>query len=238
VSSISGYSAPEVGPMLLASWRSYTPAVRNDVILAMLAQKNRLVPLLDAIESNKILPSFIPASRRTLLLQHTDPQIRERATKLFANESAGSRKDAIEKFRPALSLKGDSTAGRQVFQTICVNCHRINDLGNDVGPNLATVRSWSADQLLTNILDPNREVAPQFVEYVVELTNGESLSGIIADDTAGSITLKQSGGAQQIILRSSIKKMFSSGLSLMPEGIESGLSPQQVADLIEFIRNP
>ena len=125
-----------------------------------------------------------------------------------------------------------------MFEATCANCHKVGAVGNDVGPNLATVRSWTKEQLLANIVDPNREVAPAFVEYVIELENGENLSGVVADETAGALTVVMTGGVKQTVLRQGIRKMFGSGMSLMPEALEAGMSMQQVADLIEFIRKP
>jgi putative heme-binding domain-containing protein len=137
---------------------------------------------------------------------------------------------------PAAQLKGDAVAGGRIYETLCITCHRVGDKGTDVGPNLATVRNWSPEQILVNVVDPNREVAPAFMDYIVELTDGQFLNGIIADETASSVTLKWAGGQKRTISRQEIKRIAATKISLMPEGLEQTLSLQQMADLLAFIR--
>ncbi len=109
-------------------------------------------------------------------------------------------------------------------------------MGLNVGPDLATVAVRSADDLLVHILDPNREVAPGFVNYTIATTDGRVFTGLIAEESANSLTLKRAEGATDEIARSRIDSIASSGRSLMPEGLEKGLTPQDLADLITFVR--
>ena len=236
VAALAGINHADVGRMLLSRWPSYTPPVRSEVIQALVGFKNRIVPLLDAIEAGKIAARDIPGNRRSALMRSSDEEIRARATKLFSANPTAARKDVIDRYMPAAQLKGNAAAGRKIYEAICIACHRLGDQGNDGGPNLATVGNWSPEQILVNVIDPNREVAPAFVEYVVELNDGETLSGIIADETTTSVTLKWSGGQHRQISRQEISKIAASKLSLMPEGVEGSISIQQMADLIVFIR--
>ena len=92
--------------------------------------------------------------------------------------------------------------------------------------------------MLINILDPNREVAPNFMSYTVETKDGRTLFGIIADETASGITLKRADGAADTILRSDVASITGTGLSLMPEGLDAAISIGQMADLIAFLLSP
>ena len=107
----------------------------------------------------------------------------------------------------------------------------------EVGPDLATVAGRSADDLLSHILDPNREVAPTYVNYSVATSDGRTLSGIIASESAAALTLKRAGGVTDVVPRAQIEAVASTGLSLMPEGLEKGQTPEDFADLIAFIRS-
>jgi putative heme-binding domain-containing protein len=104
-----------------------------------------------------------------------------------------------------------------------------------VGPDLTTIRNDGKAKAMVNILDPNREVAANYVAYLVETRSGESLLGILAAETATSVTVRQPFGKDTVVLRSDIKRIESQQLSLMPEGLEEGLKPQDMADLLEFI---
>lgn len=234
VRSLSGFQKAEVAPLLIAPWRSFTPAVREEVLSALFARKERLKPLLDAVQSGTVIASQISATRRTTLLNHRDPALKELAGRVFGQE-LGSRKEVSEKYRAALTLKGDRKNGEKVFDANCQACHRFGGKGVELGPNLETVQQWDPEKILMNILEPNREVASNHVSYEIELKDGSILTGMIAEETASSITLKRAEAAPETILRSSIQSITSSGLSLMPEGLEANIPPQEMADLLAYL---
>jgi putative heme-binding domain-containing protein len=168
-----------------------------------------------------------------------NPQLRARAARIL--EAAGTatrdRKAILEVFRLALSLTGESGRGRAMFQKTCATCHRAAGLGIDVAPDLATVTGRPPEDLLLHILDPNREVAPNYVNYLVATVDGRTLSGIIVAESATAITLKRAEGVTDVVPRAQVEAVTSTGQSLMPEGLEKGLLPQDFADLIAFIRS-
>jgi putative heme-binding domain-containing protein len=98
-----------------------------------------------------------------------------------------------------------------------------------------TVKNTGKEKLLVNIVDPNREVRPDFISYVVETKDGESLVGLVANETSTTVTVRQAYGKEDIVPRAQIRKMRSQGQSLMPEGLEAGLTPQDLANLLEYI---
>jgi putative heme-binding domain-containing protein len=97
------------------------------------------------------------------------------------------------------------------------------------------VKTKGREALLTAILDPHKEVAPQFIAYTVNTKDGQTLSGIVTKDDASSMTIKIMGGIEMNFPRSNIKGSTSSGQSLMPEGLETGMTVQDMADLLEFM---
>jgi putative heme-binding domain-containing protein len=224
----------KVAELLLETWPTLTPAPREAALQALIAKPASVDALLSALEQNRIKPAEISATARSLLTKTSNAKLRERATKLFA--PSGTRAEVIATYHDVPSLKGDIESGHKVYQTICAACHRKGEEGRDIGPNLATVLSWTPEQLLTNILDPNREVAPNFLLYIVETNDGRVLSGIIMNETPASVSLKGADGNEQSVPRSEVKSLKSAGISLMPEGLEAAINPQQLADLIAFIR--
>jgi putative heme-binding domain-containing protein len=89
---------------------------------------------------------------------------------------------------------------------------------------------------VANVLDPNANVLPSFLQYLVIDRDGRTYSGIIAAETATSLTLRRGGGAQDVILRAHIAEMSSTGQSLMPEGFERTISKPEMIDLVAFLR--
>ena len=104
-----------------------------------------------------------------------------------------------------------------------------------LGPDLTTVRNAGREKLLQNILDPSREVQPNFLVYQIDTADGESIVGVITSDTPAGLVLRQAYGKETTIQRDKIKKMSTDGRSLMPDGLEAGLAPQDIADLLTFI---
>jgi len=162
-------------------------------------------------------------------------RLRARATQLFSQSAIGQRQAAVERLLPALQLIGNSTNGKAIYLLRCASCHRLDGQGYALGPDLVSVKSSGKEKLLLNIVDPNREVAPNYVNYVVETKRGETLLGLIGSETATSLTLRRANGDESIVLRSDIAQIQSVGLSVMPEGLEVGLSHQDIADLLEYI---
>jgi putative heme-binding domain-containing protein len=119
---------------------------------------------------------------------------------------------------------------------VCAACHKLEGVGVQVGADLlAALRNKSSEQLLIDILDPSREVDPRYLEYQVTTRRGQVLTGLIAAETASSVTLKRGEGAEDTILRSQIDRVEATGKSLMPEGLEMQLSKQDLADLIAYL---
>jgi putative heme-binding domain-containing protein len=92
--------------------------------------------------------------------------------------------------------------------------------------------------LIADILDPSQQVTPDFVNYLAVTKDGRVLSGMIAGETTESVTLRREEGQQDTIRRSDIEELRATGKSLMPDGLEAKITPDQLADLLEFLRNP
>lgn len=245
-----------VADILIESWPKLTPTLRDKAASILLSRTDRIAKLLDAIEAKNILPSQLSAATKATLGRQKTPTLAERITKLIGEGSSSNRKAVIDTYAAAMFgsdagtparnasaqadkdtlTTGDPTRGAKIYETLCMVCHRHLDRGNDVGPNLGTIKAWTAEQILTNVLDPNREVSPNFALYIVETNDGRTLSGLITSETAGNLTLKRADGGTDTVLRSEIKSLTSPGISLMPEGLEAAITPQQMADLIAYLK--
>jgi len=236
VSTLAHFTEAEVGPELIKRWGSFTPQLRSEALSALLARPERAAALLNAIEQGTIRPADLSSPQIKFLKNHRDQNIHKQAAKLFGvTTTASQRQDVINTFQPALNLQGDIAHGKIIYTERCASCHRLGGEGFALGPDLVTVQNSGKEKMLLNILDPNREVAPNFRAYEVETKDEESLIGLVANETATTVTLHQAFGKENVIQRSQIKKLQSQENSLMPEGLESGLKTQDIADLLEYI---
>ena len=226
-----------VATLLIEKWDNTTPQVRNEIVETLASKKPWLPLLLAAVKEKQIPAGEISAARRTQLLKHPDAAIRKLAARLLADEVLGERRDVIAAYQPALAIPGDAKRGTEMFLRECTACHRFGNQGHDIGPNLSDYgrKRLPPASLMAQILDPNREVSSEFVDYVVVLNNGKTVNGMIASQTPGSITLKREKNATVTILRKDIDQLKSTGKSLMPEGLEKKINHQQMADLLQFL---
>jgi putative membrane-bound dehydrogenase-like protein len=234
--ALSSYNDPKVAAIVLNQWKALSPAVRREAIEAMFARPERIEALLGAIERKEASANDIDPTRQAALLKNKNAKIRQRAQKLLGQASKSDRTKVIMAFKPALSLEGKLEKGRAVFKQVCATCHKAENMGIDVGPNLATVTNRSPEDLLVHILDPNREVPATYINYSVATVDGRVLTGLIAEESASALTLKRAEGASDVVPRDRIEQISASGQSLMPEGLEKGLQPQDFADLIAFLK--
>src|SRR5207248_6283911 len=123
------------------------------------------------------------------------------------------RQKVVNQHRDVLTMTGDAGRGAAVFARACAACHRLGGVGQEIGPDLASVVAWQSDALLTAILDPNRQVEPRYLSYTVTLTNGDSVFGIITTETSAAIAIKGLDGKEQKFLRGHLKSLINSNRS-------------------------
>jgi putative membrane-bound dehydrogenase-like protein len=236
VGTLAGLADPRAAGTLLDAWPTLTPALRAAAMPALVARPGWAARLLDALERRVVEASQIPEPQRKALAGRVAPADRKRAARLLAVVAAGPRGEAVARYTPALGAPAEPARGRAVFDRECNTCHRLGDAGHAVGPNLASIGRRTPDEILLHVLDPNREVAPDYLEYTAELADGRVLSGVVAAESGTSLQLVRAGGESDTILRAEVVALRGTGKSLMPEGLEGRITPAEMADLIAFLR--
>jgi putative membrane-bound dehydrogenase-like protein len=220
---------------LLAGWGGYSPSLKSQVLDQLLSRDDGPGHVLRAIEANKVPAGQIDAGRRQRLLALKDAALRYRAAKLFAAAGSPDRQKLLRDYQDVAALTGDAKRGQAVFAKTCSVCHRLNDAGFTVGPDLAALGNKSPQYLLQEILDPNRNVDSRYIEYRATTKAGRTFAGLLAAESAAGITLRGQEGREEVLLRSDLEALESTGRSLMPEGLEKDLSKQDLADVIAYV---
>ncbi len=218
---------------LLEGWDQRTPALRVQILETLLSNDAWTLALLKRPEAKSA-----DAATRARLMKHPKKNIASLAEKVFADSTSATRAAVVEKFKPALKLQGDAARGKTVFASVCISCHKLDGVGLELGPDLRSVAQHDAEKLLNSILDPSAIIEPGFMAYHCTLKSGEQLYGVIATETSASLTLKMAGNLTKSVLRSDVASLKSTGISLMPEGLEAAMTPQALADLIAYLKQP
>jgi putative heme-binding domain-containing protein len=158
------------------------------------------------------------------------------ATTPALKPSSSDRAQVIARFTPTTSLQGNAKKGHAHFTALCAGCHRLRGEGSEVGPDLNMVATKPVEWMLHAILDPSQAVEARYRAWTLQLDGGESISGIIAAETANNLVLRYAGNPEVPVLRTQIREMTPMKESLMPAGFESALQPQDMADLLAWVR--
>ena len=236
LTALAAFDTPEIADLLLSRYQAFSPRLKSQATDVLLSRGAWVLSLLAAVEKGVVATGDLEASRLKLLTESKDQNIRSRATALLGKAPLSRRADVIAAYQDSLRLKGDAARGQEAFKKICAACHKLQGSGNELGPNLAAMKARGPEAILLNVLDPNREVNPQYLTYALLTTDGRTLSGMISAETATSVTLRRADNASDTVLRIEIEQLKSTGQSLMPEGLEKQIDKQTMADLFEFLR--
>ena len=238
IETLGTFSSPTIAEPLLLAWSKLSPKLRGTATEVLFARSDRLTQLFDNVDSDKISLADIGTPRLQIAAKSRDPKIKSRASKYLANMGSGDRSKILAKYQSALSLDADADRGRKLFAQHCSVCHKMNGIGHEIGPNLASIRTRGAETILVNVIDPNREVNPQYLNYVLLTQDGRAVTGMVAAETASSVTLRRAESASDTVLRVDIEELKSTGLSIMPEGMDKSINVQDMADIISFLMQP
>jgi putative membrane-bound dehydrogenase-like protein len=237
IAALAQHPDDTVAAALLTSYPQQTPQVRSAIRDALSVRPEAALQFVAAVRDGRIARAELGAAGEARLTQHRDERVRTLAATVLTTEVPAERKAVLAEYQAALELTPDALAGKALFRQHCATCHHIGDVGVDVAPDISDSRVKSQSQLLTDILHPNQAIDNNYVSYTVAMADGNIHTGLIAAETASSVTLRQPENKTLSLLRVDIETLKSNGVSLMPEGFEKHLSHQQMADLIGFVKN-
>ncbi|MEZ6133169.1 MAG: neutral/alkaline non-lysosomal ceramidase N-terminal domain-containing protein [Planctomycetaceae bacterium] len=235
IEGIAATAAPNASEVLINACGSLNSDSQAAVVDALLNHQGGATALLDAISAQQLRPEIFDAASRQRALTSPDEGVRILAARVFGMERQSSRASVIETLQSALQLPADVNHGRDVFRKRCASCHKLEDHGFVVGPDLKALTNRDPQWLLTTILDPNKDVDARYTAWTAAMNDGRTASGMIVEETATTILLRESGGKEHLLVRTDIDEFRSTQKSVMPEGLEKDLSPQDLRNVIAYV---
>lgn len=235
--ALAGISNPQIGSIFIDHWRQATSKVRDRMLPWYFSDTSRVPGLLEAVKAGTVPAWSLGPAHTQQLLQSHDPSINSLAHSLLGEAAQSDRKAVYNRYLPALTMKGNVQKGRAVYVRVCSECHKLGNTGSEVGPDLRTVTTHYKEALMADILMPNLNIESGYEEYLVEGTDGQSITGILAKETPTTITLRRRKGEEDTVLRASIKSMRSLSVSPMPEDLDKNVSVEQMADVIAYLKS-
>ncbi len=222
---------PQIGllqrPLLL---RAFSKAADESLGLALVGQLEKCGALntLSAQDEAECLGNFPDKVQQRLAAA--------RAKLNTGAEQQKARVDELEKTLPA----GDSLRGKVVFQhakASCVLCHQAGYFGTHIGPDLSKIGSIRTRRdLLEAIAFPSASFVRSYEPVEVKRKDGTLAYGIVRNQSAQSVTLTTGAVTPDVtVAAAEVAAMNPGAASLMPQGIDQILTPQELADLVTFL---
>jgi putative heme-binding domain-containing protein len=204
----------------------------------VLARADWTRTLLTALEKNKVRLTDLSLEQKQALAAHPNKALAGRAKKLLARGGGlpdPDRQKVVELLLPLTKRKGDAVAGKTVFKTHCTKCHIHNGEGTKIGPDLTGMAVHTKEHLLIDIIDPSRNVEGNYRQYMVETKAGQVISGLLASESKTAIEVIDVEAKKHSLQREDVVQVYATPKSLMPEGFEKQLSPDDLVNLLEFL---
>jgi putative membrane-bound dehydrogenase-like protein len=228
--------SPAVAEMLISKWDQFAPSQRSQATDLLLRRESWALELLRHLQHSGMRLTTLSPSQRSRLENFPAEDVRKMAQSLRDGNLSSDRRQVFDDYRDAAVMAGDPSRGKVAFEKNCAICHEVSPGGSALAPNLASVVSRGPESLLFNVLVPNGEVDPRYLEYVLITVDGQVLSGIIAGESSTAVTIRSAENKTTTVLRSDVEELRSTGKSLMPEGFEKTIDKATMADLLAYLK--
>ncbi|HYE30918.1 MAG TPA: PVC-type heme-binding CxxCH protein, partial [Methylomirabilota bacterium] len=228
---------PAQSAAVVHGWANYRREVRQMLMASGAKSSSFAAALLEGVAEGRISASELDATTRASLLKHSDRNIQAVAAERLP-APVSERGKVVEEYAPALKLTGSPAAGARLFARLCAQCHAMHGVGAQVGPELSGVSLRAPSSLLNDIINPSGQVLPDYTSFTLLKKTGEVVQGFITHETGESVTLRRPNAPDETVPRTEIAELKAEGQSLMPDGLEAGMSHQEMADLISFLQRP
>ncbi len=230
---------PALAPAVLEVYPKLEPELKLRALELLTQRPGWGKELLRAVGQKKISARDINANQGRRLLAAKDPELVKLVRQHWGNvreDRNPEREKVVGDMRDFLrKTRGDPVKGLAVFKTLCAQCHKIHGEGAEVGPDITLNGRASFEQLLSNVFDPSLVIGADYQAVALTTSRGRSVTGLLAENSPERVVLKVQGGKLETIPRSDVEEMTVSRLSMMPEGLEKQLKPQEIADLFAFL---
>lgn len=238
---LGSYDDAETPGAILALYPSLSGGDKRDARNTLAARAPFALKLLAAVESGRVPRADLTADLIQQLRNLKNPEIDASLQKVWgvARDSSADKLAEIEKYKQIYhaggSQPGDASRGRAVYAKVCFQCHTLFGTGGKVGPDLTGSNRRELDYILQNMVDPNAVLPNDYLAWNIDTKDDRTITGLMREQTDQAITVAT---ANEVVTlpRNEIASMQQSKLSMMPEGLLTPLSDQEVRDLIIYLR--
>lgn len=235
IEGIQEFGSGRVGALLLQNWSRLSVGERSAAGMILLTRPEWTKALVEALENQLVRSRDLEQASIQQLRSYGDRNLRSRAIAVLGEPTP--RSAVVSEFMGRLPPSNSMSAGEQLFQKHCAACHLSKANEPTLGPSLVNLKQWTLEQWVTAILDPNQNVEPKYFQVRVLTSGSQVFSGVVQQESEQAIQLALPDGSLRSFSRNEVDSIHPTRTSLMPEGMEEKLSPQDLANVIEFLRS-
>lgn len=225
--------------LLLPRLDSLSSQNRPKAIEVLLQRPAWALLLLSQIEAGSLPKDTLSINQLQRLVSTSSPEVSAKVGEIYGKIRSGrdpSRTFVVAQMRRLVtSRQGNPHRGIEAYNKLCGQCHKLHGQGQEVGPEITVNGRGSLEQLLSNVFDPSLVIGKDYQAVNVLTMDGRVLSGLLVEDSDSRVVLKMQGGKQETIARDDVDTMKLSDTSLMPEGVEKQLTPEEIIDLFAYL---
>lgn len=230
------FDAEDSATRLVARIVELPPKAATATVAAMVGNAKWTPSLIDALQTKSIPWGLIDPTSLGRLERHSDKSIADRVRTLRSELRPEGKQSLVARYSESIGQSADVVAGKAHFVRHCAACHKIDNQGVAVGPDISDMRTQTPEQILLSILDPSAAIDANYYRYAVLTTDGQLIEGLLEDSNETSVTLKLQEGMRRTIPRDEVEQLRATGVSMMPEGFENQLDPAAMRDLVAYVK--
>jgi putative membrane-bound dehydrogenase-like protein len=240
VRGLAGYDHANIPPLILRNYHYLRLEDRGEAMNTLTSRPAYAKALLDTIAAGKIPRGDLSAYHARQIHSLENKQLQQQLANVWGEIRAtpDEKKQLIARYKKELTAerlkKANLGNGRLAYKQVCASCHVLYGDGQHLGPDLTGSGRENLDYLLENILDPSAVVPVEFKISVVVTKNGRSFNGVVGPKTDRTVTV-QTQTERLNLERGDIDEIRATPLSLMPDGLLTPLTDDQVRDLIAYL---
>jgi putative membrane-bound dehydrogenase-like protein len=239
--ALGQFDSEPIATALLDKLPSLEPPLRTKTCDVLLRRKPWAARLLAGVDAGTFAAAEISVDQLRLVALHGDKGLDALVKKHWGSVQGGTPEDRLAEMRrfnnDLRAGSGDAAAGKALFVRHCGTCHRLFGEGNQVGPELTHANRKNTDELLATLVSPSAVIRKEYLSFLVHTTDGRVLTGLLVDQTPGSVTLLNAKNERTAIARGEIETIDESPTSLMPENLLNQLKPQELRDLFKYLQS-
>ncbi|MSU36063.1 MAG: c-type cytochrome [Pedosphaera sp.] len=238
--ALSSFDLPEIAPKLLGRYPTLGDRSRARARQVLLSRKPWALTILRQVNAGGLPAADFSVEQLRVVALHADPELNDLVRRHWGSIGRGSAEEKLAEMRrlnnDLNAGLGDPVRGHAIFVQACAVCHVLFGEGGKVGPDLTHANRRDREFLLASIVDPSAAIRKEYLGYEIETQDGRIVSGVIADQSGGNVTLALSTGERTVVSHAEILSLRESTVSMMPEDLVKRLKPQELRDLFSYLQ--